>query len=84
MQSLLETSILEMLGAASAPLKITQLLTWVHTHAGTLRLSWEDFVQALCNLQSQGLVNEDESGYSLKCEKTEEEVALAELAALGL
>jgi hypothetical protein len=82
--TILETAITEMLGAASAPLKITQLLVWVHTNIGNVQFSWEDYVGGLSNLQSQGLVNEDESGYSLKREKTEEEVALAELAQLGL
>lgn len=66
--TLLETAIIDLLDAASAPLGAARLLQWVHTHAPTLQFSWEDFTTALCTLQSQGRVLEDRNGYSLRSE----------------
>jgi hypothetical protein len=72
----LETAIEEMLAAASAPLKISTLLVWVHTHLMDTPFSYTQFSVALSELEKQGKVAADERGYRLR-EKSE--ISLHEL-----
>jgi hypothetical protein len=74
--TILEQSICDMLGAASSPLKLSQLLISVHTNIETCPFSFDDFTTALCNLQSQDKIVEDSEGYHVR---TESEITLASL-----
>lgn len=74
--TILEDSILAMLAAASGPLTSARLLQWCHTYSPFLAFSWEEFVEVLCRLQSEGRVIEDTVGYSLKPVKSPEEIEL--------
>jgi hypothetical protein len=76
---LLSTAILEMLAAASAPLRLSMLLMWTHTRIQTTAFSFDQFQDAVCNLKNTNQIVEDKEGFRLHDERDESARSLAEL-----
>ena len=78
--SYLDDKIVETLDALCKPITAGRLMHWVMIASPCFRFSWADFVEALNNLQSAGVVLENGSGYRTRDEsEIRSELRLKEL-----